>query len=381
MKSRQRHFVEHAVAINSARPVDTSALFSPDYITARGRIREAATRLDWEIHTHPIDQHGPRGEDLTLDVVMSPGNRSGRTLVLSSGIHGVEGFFGSAVQLGVLEDWIRNGSPTAVRCVLVHALNPFGFAWCRRVNEANVDLNRNLLPEGHAFAGSPEGYARLDTLLNPRRPPSRWEPVKLKMLLTIARHGMPALKQAVASGQYDYPRGLFYGGDRPSRLSEILSAHFDDWLGGSDDVMHLDFHTGLGDSATCRLLIDYALTEEGRNRLHAWFGPDSFEVVHARGVAYTARGTLGQWCVERSRGARYLYAAAEFGTYKPIDVVAGLRAENQAHHWCEWEDRATQHAKRRLQELFCPRSEEWRRRVLARAFQLVAQALRGLSSG
>ena len=356
-------------------------LFSPDYVTARTRIREAASRLDCEMQAHPIGQQGPDGEDLTIDVVMSRGHASGRALILSSGIHGVEGFFGSAVQLAVLEDWVRKGPPPAVRWVLVHALNPFGFAWCRRANEANVDLNRNLLRAGEAFAGSPEGYARLDSLLNPPRPPSPWEPVILKMLLAIARYGMPALKQAVASGQYDYPRGLFYGGARPSRLSEILSAHFDEWLGGCHDVMHLDFHTGLGDSAACTLLIDYALTDEGRRRLSAWFGPDSFEVVHSQGVAYTARGTLAQWCVDRSRGRDYLYAVAEFGTYKPIDVVAGLRAENQAHHWGKWEDRATRHAKRRLRELFCPRSEDWRQRVLARAFHLVGQAIRGLSGG
>jgi len=29
--------------------------------------------------------------------------------------------------------------------VLVHAINPYGFAWTRRVNEDNVDLNRNFV--------------------------------------------------------------------------------------------------------------------------------------------------------------------------------------------------------------------------------------------
>jgi hypothetical protein len=199
------------------------------------------------------------------------------------------------------------------------------------------------------------------------------------MLLAITRYGMPALKQAVAAGQYDYPRGLFYGGDRPSRLSEVLSAHFDEWLGGSRHVVHLDFHTGLGDRATCKLLIEAPLTEVHHRRLSAWFGPGSFEVVHSHGVAYTARGTLGQWCVTRNRGLDYLYAAAEFGTYNPIAVLAGLRAENQAHHWCEVDDASTERAKQRLVELFCPQSQEWKRRVLERSHQLVAQAIRGLS--
>jgi hypothetical protein len=361
--------------------VDAVSLFSPDYITARTRFREAATRLGCEIQAHSIDRKGPSGEDLTIDIAIAGATRSDRALVVSSGIHGVEGFFGSAVQLGVLEDWVRrSGSSPAIRCVFLHALNPFGFAWRRRVNEANIDLNRNLLQPGEAFAGSPDGYARLDSLLNPQQRPSRWEPVRLKMLAAIARYGMPALKQAVAAGQYDYPQGLFYGGDRPSRLSEILSAHFDEWLGGSRQVIHLDFHTGLGSRAACRLLIDSPLTENDHRRLSAWFGADSFEVAHSRGVAYPARGTLGQWCVGRSREVDYLYATAEFGTYKPVAVVAGLRAENQAHHWCKWEDTSTQQAKQRLVELFCPRSEDWRRRVLERAHQLVAQAIQGLEA-
>ena len=263
--------------------------------------------------------------------------------------------------------------------MLLHALNPFGFAWRRRANETNVDLNRNLLREGDVFAGSPEGYARLDNLLNPRRAPSPWEPVTLKLLAAIARYGMPALKQAVASGQYDYPRGLFYGGDRPSRLNEVLSTHFDEWLGDSRQVMHLDFHTGLGDPATGTLLIDDPLSEVHERRLSAWFGPDSFEVVHPHGVAYAARGTFGRWCVTRNRGRDYLHATAEFGTYKPIDVLAGLRAENQAHHWGGLDEASTERAKQRLVELFCPQSEHWRRRVLERSRQLVAQAIGGLS--
>jgi hypothetical protein len=357
----------------------SGSLFSPDYATARSRIREAAGRLDWQIEVHPVGAKGPHGEDLAIDVVISPGTIPDRALVLSSGIHGVEGFLGSAVQLGWLEEWIgRKESVPAVRCVLLHALNPFGFAWRRRVNETNVDLNRNLLPEGEAFRGSPEGYGRLDALLNPRSAPSPWEPVTLKLLVAIARYGMPALKQAVASGQYDYPQGLFYGGDRPSRLSDILSAHLDGWLGDSRQVMHLDFHTGLGDRATCKLLVDYPLTDVQHRRLSTWFGPDSFETVHSQGVAYTVRGSFGQRCVTRSRGRDYLYAGAEFGTYKPIAVVAGLRAENQAHHWGRLEDASTERAKQRLVELFCPRSDEWRTRVLEHSRQLIAQAMSGL---
>jgi hypothetical protein len=333
------------------------------------------------VQAYPVGGDGPHGEALTIDVVITPGTGLDRTLVLSSGIHGVEGFFGSAVQLGLLHDLIgRRGSLPAVRCVLLHGLNPYGFAWRRRVDEHNVDLNRNLLREGEPFAGAPDGYATLDPLLNPKRPPSRGEAVTLKLLLTLARHGMPALKGAVASGQYEYPLGLFYGGDRPSRLSEILSTNFDAWLGDSRHVMHLDLHTGLGRRGTCRLLVDYPLTGVQRARLSAWFGAGSFESLQSHGIAYPARGTFGQWCMSRIRGVDYLHVGAEFGTRGPLKVVAGLRAENQAHHWGRADDPSTERAKRQLVSLFCPRSDRWRARVLERSRQLVAQAMAGLEA-
>jgi len=359
--------------------VNATAEFSPDYSTARHRFREAAGRLGWKLEAHPIDATGPNAEQLTIDVALSPGNGSEQALVVSSGVHGVEGFFGSAIQLGLLEQWsIQPGSLPVIRCLFLHGLDPFGFAWLRRFDEKNVDLNRNFLLEGEKYAGSPAEYAGLDSLLNPKRPPSTWEPFALKALFAIARHGMPALKQAVAAGQYEFSKGLFYGGPGPSRANQLLGEKLGRWLEGCRDVVHLDFHTGLGPWASCKLLLDYTPTDGQRARLVNWFGPGSFEANDSRGVAYRTRGGFGQWCVARSGVQQYLFACAEFGTYGPIHVVGSLRAENQAHHWGKAEDRSTQQAKQRLSESFCPGSPVWRQRALKRGFELVEQALKGM---
>lgn len=354
--------------------------FSDDYATARDRFREASVALGWEMRSYPIDLQSPNGDDLTIDVAVTPGDRTRNTLVLSSGLHGVEGFLGSAVQLALLRKHATRGDVNrSIRLVLVHGLNPFGFAWRRRPNEANVDLNRNFLLAGESFRGSPQNYPKLDRMLNPKRPPSRWEPVSLKILLTIMRYGLPALKQAVAFGQYDFPQGLFYGGDRPSRTSEILGANLDEWLGDSRKVVHIDFHTGLGKWASHKLLVDYPLDQVQRQRLSDWFGPDSLEGVDVQRVAYAVRGSIGKWCVSRNAGRDYMYVAAEFGTYRVIQVLAGLRAENQAHHWCRPEDASTEQAKRHLVELFCPRAKNWRIQVLQQSDQIVQQAINGLA--
>jgi hypothetical protein len=364
-----------------------ATLFPNSYATACKAFREAALGLGCALESHAIDGRGPDGEALNMDVAILDSPGAQRSLVISSGLHGIEGPLGSAVQAGMLREWAaqRERAPLRppVRLILLHALNPFGYAWRRRVNEANVDINRNLLTAGHSFSGSPPGYAALDRLLNPQRPPSRFDPVALRFVVTILRHGMPALKQSVVSGQYDYPRGLFYGGDRPTRTHEILAAHHARWLGDSREVMHLDFHTGLGAHARCKLLIDSPLSAVQRQHLSNWFGADAFELADAiatgTGTSYTTLGSFGPWCVAQYPGRDYLFATAEFGTYAPTRVLAGLRAENQAQHWGSPDAPSTERAKQHLAELFCPASPHWRSSVLAQGLQLVRQAVTGLA--
>lgn len=352
--------------------------FSPDYATARHRFRQAASNAGWSLEAHPIGVAEPDGGELTIDVACSPTQDTDKSLIVSSGMHGVEGFFGSAVQLGLLEQWDSRSAPR-VRHVFLHALNPFGFAWIRRVDEHNVDPNRNFLLPGERYAGSPGGYAGLDGLLNPQCPPSRWEPFALKALWAIGRHGMPALRQAVAEGQYEFPRGLFFGGTGPSRTHQLLGENLGRWLKGSRDVVHLDLHTGLGPNGACKLMIDYPLSERKRARLADWIGTDSFGTLDPGSFDYDVRGGLGRWSVSRNFAPDYLFAFAEFGTYGPIQVLAGLRAENQAQHWGTPAAASTVRAKHRLKELFCPSSEAWRLQALDRGFDLVARAVRGLA--
>ncbi|HUP82207.1 MAG TPA: M14 family metallopeptidase, partial [Pirellula sp.] len=297
--------------------------FSDDYATARQRLLQSASRLGWSIESHSIGVSGPNGEDLTFDSVCSPGDEWENAIVLSSGVHGVEGFFGSAVQLTLLEDWSSLSLP-GMRYVFLHGVNPYGFAWIRRFDENNVDLNRNFLLWNEQYANSPVGYSELDSLLNPKRPPSRWEPFALKAFWEISRHGMPALKQAIAAGQYEYPQGLFFGGFVPSKMQQVLSENLKCLLHGIHRVVHLDFHTGLGQMGEFRLLIDYPLSERQRNQLTDLFGHGSFEACGSAGVAYDVRGGFGRWCVSQSFVPDYLFACAEYGTYRPIQIVGGL---------------------------------------------------------
>lgn len=351
--------------------------FSRDYFTARQRFREAANQLGWHLEALPIDQVGPNGEQLTIDVACSTTQDTDDVLVVSSGIHGVEGFFGSAVQLAMLRQWKQKAAPK-IKIVFIHALNPYGMAWLRRVNEDNVDPNRNFLLPGDSFAGADKNYALMDNILNPKRPPNFWQSFYPKVMWLIARHGLPAFKQAVASGQYEFPHGLFFGGKGPCRSQQLLLENMPRWLKGNKRVVHIDFHTGLGKYASWKHLLDSPLTPSQQQWLDQYQGSNSYELCHAEGIAYESRGDLGRWCVAHQFSPDYLFLCTEFGAYNEVKILHGLREENRAHLWGDPKSLAAIAAKKRLKQLFCPRSKKWRRAVLNEGMMIVKQAVQGL---
>src|SRR5262252_10184861 len=143
--------------------------FSPDYFSARTRFRESAASRGARLRALPTTAKGPNAEELTIDIAWFGSESPRRLLLHSSGLHGIEGFAGSAIQLQLLEN--VPVLPPDAALVVVHILNPYGMSWLRRVNENNVDLNRNFLKPGDPWSGVHPLYAKIDRVLNPASPP------------------------------------------------------------------------------------------------------------------------------------------------------------------------------------------------------------------
>jgi hypothetical protein len=363
------------------QPGDVARYFASDYGEARSRFCYWTQMRGFELTPYMIGQTGPHREELSIDVARIGDAVARSVVVVSSGLHGVEGYFGAAVQMALLQDdnfvW---DLPRDVALVMIHALNPWGFAWNRRADEENVDLNRNFLLPGEPYKGSPPRYAALDALLNPKHPPRRLDSFKPRAMLSILRHGMPQLKQAVAGGQYDFPQGLFFGGAKPSFTYRILSEFLPRWVGDASRIVHFDFHTGLGRRATYRLLVDVGLEQPHFEWSRAHFGAHVVHSDPARSIAYQARGDLAAWCRSAFPDRSYELLCAEFGTYPPLRVLAALRAENQAHFWAKPDQPITPWAKRQLLEAFVPSSPRWRASAVTQGLELVKQGVRACSS-
>lgn len=333
------------------------------------------------VDAHRLAARGPDGDELATDVACIGARRPKQTVVVSSGVHGVEGFFGSAVQVA----WLRRlgtgqtAVPAGMAVVLVHAVNPYGFAWRRRTDEQNVDLNRNFLDAGDAYQGVPDHYDRVHELLNPATPAPRMQMFRVRAALAALRHGRVALRTAVAAGQYEHPSGLFYGGGTPAAATRLVQERFWDWTLGADVVVHLDLHTGLGQFGDCQLLIDPPL-----DRHIDWYREHfrGTRVVAANdGGPYVARGTMGVWLAGHAGARRYRFACVEAGTYSPLRVLGALRAENRAYRFSKVGTAPYERAKRELVECFCPASGLWRRKALTRALRILDQAVSGPARG
>ena len=123
--------------------------FSADYEEARKKFLDASRAAGASIESIWHPNTGPKGTPLYTDVAFMGPKHANRILMLVSGTHGIEGFAGSGIQAGLLREGIASHLDTDMAVVMVHAINPYGMAYLRRVNEDNVDLNRNFVDLFH----------------------------------------------------------------------------------------------------------------------------------------------------------------------------------------------------------------------------------------
>jgi hypothetical protein len=335
--------------------VSAEKFFSPDYVTARERFRAALKNAGGVLHTLPLDAEGPRAEALSIEIGWLGSSRPRRVLLHASGLHGVEAYTGSAVQLALLHS--APAIPPEAAFIFVHVLNPYGMSWLRRTNENNVDLNRNFLPEGASWSGAPALYRELDPLLNPRAPPSR-DGFAIRAALAALRYGFHRVKDAIAEGQYEYPQGLFFGGKSlqagPRLYLEWLREH----LSRAQYIFALDLHTGLGRHGTDTAIAEMRVNVTPAAELGHALGRALVDVSRAS-VAYEVRGSMGAALPRALSGVRFDCILQEIGTRGPLSVLHALREENR---WHFFGDGGVAHpAKARLREALCPASIEWRR--------------------
>jgi len=308
----------------SAAPV-----LSPTYPLARAAFLAAAELAGAAIDTFEHPLIGPEGEALAVDVAeLGPADAEHVVLVVSA-THGVEGYCGSALQTHWLSHAVAE-RPDGVRVVVIHALNPFGMAWVRRVNEDNVDLNRNFVdwsqppPANDAYDGIADDVV-----------PSDWsadtQQRTLEALLAlVAEWGYPRLQTVVSGGQYSQPKGVFFGGTGPVWSHRWLRDWCDRSLASARRVTIIDLHTGLGPWGHGELIASAAPGDPLFDRALALW-PDSKSMLAGDSVSAVLAGDWLNVADELAPHAEVTPICIEYGTVDGVTVLQSLRADAWLH--------------------------------------------------
>jgi hypothetical protein len=359
--------------------VNSADSFSSDYQEARARFRAAAGDAGGAPDSIAHPERGPDGGDLSTDTAWFGARDAEAVLVMISGTHGVEGFCGSGAQV----DWLRRGEasrlPNGVAVLMIHAINPYGFAWLRRVTHENIDLNRNWIDFGAPLPANP-GYDELAEAIGP----AEWTPAaQAKSFQVLAAymgaHGMPATQQALSGGQYKHPNGIFYGGQAPAWSRRTQTAIFEAHLKNAGRIGILDYHTGLGPWGYGEPIITDPVGSPGFVRARAWYGA---AVTSPSGGSSTSADIVGDGLAAAPHllaHAEVTGMALEVGVQDLMRVMNALRADAWLHAHGDPLSEAGRAIKTEIRDAFYGDADDWKGMVAGQSLLACKQALAGLA--
>ena len=355
--------------------------FSASYDQARAKFIEAVKAADGALEKIAHPERGPDGKDLSTDVAWWGPRDAQRVLVMISGTHGVEGYCGSGAQI----DWLRRGEiatvPKGTGILMIHAVNPYGFAWDRRVTEDNVDLNRNWIDFAHALPENRD-YASLSDAICP----SDWSEGSQQkttgaLMQFAADRGMPALQQAISGGQYTHPKGVFFGGTGPTWSRKTQTAVFKSYLGKSAKVAIIDYHTGLGPWGYAEQIVPLARESEAYKRAGQWFGAAITSPVSGTSTSADIKGDGLSAAIDLLSHAEVTCVALEVGTMPTMVVIQALRADAWLHAYGDPRSPEGRTIKKEIRAAFYGDADDWKGMVAGQSLLACRQALSGLQRG
>lgn len=358
----------------------------PDFRQQRDRFLAAVGKLGGAVTCYPHPLTGPQGEALSTDVAVIGRQDAPQVMLVVSGTHGVEGYYGSDSQIAWLEGLDGRTLPANVALVLVHLINPWGTAWLRRVNEDNADLNRNFIdftrdvPVNLAYPPLHSIYTCRD-LDGPARAAADAE-----MALNCARLGWNGVKRIVEAGQYQFADGIFYGGSEASWSQQTLRRIIGDHLQMARRIISFDLHTGAGAYGHPMLLAiaqrPYPALDEAKRLFGEWLTVimTGASGESDTGVTATATGYLSQFMLDQLPETRLLQLVVECGTYDGRDMHRRVRDDHWLHLYGDLNSKQAGEVKRELFEGFYPADPDWRALTALRTRQIFQRGWEALQT-
>lgn len=348
-------------------------LLADSYDHSRTAFRHDAAAAGATLESYRL--HAGPSTDPTVDVARFGPPAAPAVIVVVAGIHGVEGYAGAACLRHMLQRHASWDAP-GIAFVLVHALNPWGFANNVRVTEDNIDLNRNFVDFSAGLPPSASYAALHDVLCAAYRPGLRGFGNEIRLLrMLIGGAQRRRFQESLSGGQYAFPDGLFYGGTAPTPNRLVWDGIMARHAGHAAHVRVLDLHTGLGRKGHGALISHLPDTSNRFATLDAWLDNELTSSASGTAVSAAISGSLPAYA-EQQLGAHCHAVTLEFGVAAALPTLLALRAGN----WLRWHadgalrPRLRRRIDRQLQAAFVAREPAWERAVLER-FEWTARRL------
>ena len=349
--------------------------FYDSYEEIRTRLQELTGELGVEISSYAVDEN----DGLYIDSFYLPSTKEKTNLVvLTTGVHGMEGYIG-ATMLDVFFQEVYPTLDTANTGVLVVAnVNPYGMKYFRRYNENNVDLNRNFILDWDNFdLSSNKEYPKVDTFLGPTGKIGNglWHEVGfyLSLAKTAITEGADTVSDALLTGQYEYPQGVYYGGNGDEASTVYLKDVFSQCLDSAyENIVHIDFHSGYGPRYNMVIFNSVYETMNEKESQEA-FGYD-YVIAYDSESFYATTGDTTDFfyrLAEQKQAQAELYSTCfEFGTIGDefFDTILSLKytIDENRNHWYPTDNKLTEQIiHENYMELYYPTETAWREKTVA----------------
>ena len=317
-------------------------------------------------------------EGLYIDTFYLPSVAEHKNLiVLTTGVHGMEGYIGD-VMLDVFFEEIYpelNRENTGV--LVVANVNPYGMKNYRRYNENNVDLNRNFILDWDTFdLSSNKEYPKVEKFLGPtgKMGNALWHEAGFYLSLgkTAVTDGADTISDALLTGQYEYPQGVYYGGNGDEASTVYLKDVFARCLDSDyENIVHIDLHSGYGPRYNMVIFNSVYETMNEAESVEA-FGYD-YVIAYDSESFYATTGDTTDFfyrLADKKQAAAEVYSTCfEFGTIGDafFDTILSLKytVDENRNHWYPTDNATTAEVVRQnYLELYYPTETAWREKTV-----------------
>ena len=241
------------------------------------------------------------------------------------------------------------------------------------MNENNVDLNRTFVLDPEAIdRNANPAYTAALKLLQEEKPVRGYNLARFRFacryLWMANRIGFSALREALTLGQFQYPRGLYYGGAQIQPSTAYMKRYFDEVFSSCDDIVHLDIHTGAGPKNRMTIVNSaFSPGESSEYELRYGYHPivktttDEFYAMVGDMIDYINQMVPVKYPETKFYSTCFEYGLVGESPWGKLKSRQAIIQENQAFHHGAESESVHRLIRKRFEKVFYSSSEEWHR--------------------